>query len=147
MTQQALCASACIVHDSKMLIVKRSEHETSFPGIFEIPGGHIELGEGFEEGLRREVKEETGLDVVIGDPYFAFTYTGPTSGRHIGEIHFMAELTDASQPVLLDPNEHSEFQWITEDQINTYEFTDQIRQSVVKGFARKNTDEARNAKS
>jgi len=28
-----------------------------------IPGGHIELGERIEEGLRREVKEETGLDI------------------------------------------------------------------------------------
>lgn len=28
-----------------------------------VPGGHIELGENIEEALRREVKEETGLDV------------------------------------------------------------------------------------
>lgn len=137
MTTQALCASAFIFQDGKLLVVKRSEHEDSFPGIYEIPGGHIELGESFQDGLQREVKEETGLDVTVGDPYFAFTYTGPTSGRHIGEIHFMAELTSGNQAVVLDPNEHSEYSWITEEEIDTFDFTDLIRQSVAKGFARR----------
>jgi nucleoside triphosphatase len=32
-------------------------------GTYVVPGGHVELGETLEEALRREVKEETGLDI------------------------------------------------------------------------------------
>ena len=32
-------------------------------GKYVVPGGHVELGESLEEALRREIKEETGLDI------------------------------------------------------------------------------------
>jgi len=34
-----------------------------WPGMFVVPGGHVELGEHIEDAIRREAKEETGLDV------------------------------------------------------------------------------------
>lgn len=134
MNEQVLCASAFIYHDGKVLAVRRSDHETSFAGYYEIPGGHIEIGESYEAGLQREVKEETGLDVTVLHPYFAFTYLSPNSGRHIGEVHFLAELTDSAQAVLLNPDEHSEYQWIEASQIDSLNFTEVLRQSVAQGF-------------
>jgi nucleoside triphosphatase len=34
-----------------------------WPGVYVVPGGHVELGERLEEAVAREAKEETGLDV------------------------------------------------------------------------------------
>jgi nucleoside triphosphatase len=45
--------------DGKILLIKGKK----FKDRYVIPGGHIEVGETFEEALRREVKEETGLDI------------------------------------------------------------------------------------
>jgi ADP-ribose pyrophosphatase YjhB (NUDIX family) len=47
-----------------VLLVKRA-----FPprqGEWSLPGGQLELGESLAEGVRREVREETGLDVDVG---------------------------------------------------------------------------------
>jgi 8-oxo-dGTP diphosphatase len=52
---------AVVVHEAKVLLVKRGREPLK--GQWSLPGGLIEVGETIEAGVRREVKEETGLDV------------------------------------------------------------------------------------
>ena len=49
--------------DDHVLMLKRSDYVDKFAGEWDLPGGHIQVGEDFEVGMKREVKEETGLDV------------------------------------------------------------------------------------
>jgi ADP-ribose pyrophosphatase YjhB (NUDIX family) len=55
---------AVVVHDHKALIVKRA-HEPR-KGEWSLPGGHVELGESLHDAVRREIREETGIDVEVG---------------------------------------------------------------------------------
>ena len=55
---------AVVVRGDRALIIKRA-HEPR-RGEWSLPGGLLELGESLEDAARREIKEETGLDVVIG---------------------------------------------------------------------------------
>lgn len=55
---------AVIVRDGKALIIKRA-HEPR-KGEWSLPGGLVELGESLSDAVRREIKEETNLDVEIG---------------------------------------------------------------------------------
>jgi ADP-ribose pyrophosphatase YjhB (NUDIX family) len=55
---------AVIVRDGRALIVKRA-HEPR-KGEWSLPGGLLELGESLQDAVRREIKEETTLDVTIG---------------------------------------------------------------------------------
>ena len=59
-----LGVGAIIFFGEKVLLVKRGK-EPGY-GKWSIPGGAVELGETLKEGLLREVKEETGLEVEIG---------------------------------------------------------------------------------
>ena len=52
-----------IVLDNKVLLFKRSPEETTNPGKYGMLGGHIEKGESPEEALRREIKEEAGVEL------------------------------------------------------------------------------------
>ena len=46
-----------------VLMLKRSNYVDKFAGEWDLPGGHIQVGEDFEVGMKREVKEETDLNV------------------------------------------------------------------------------------
>jgi 8-oxo-dGTP diphosphatase len=53
-----------VVRDGRALIIKRA-HEPR-RGEWSIPGGTVEVGEALTEAVQRELREETGLDVVVG---------------------------------------------------------------------------------
>ena len=56
---------AVIVKDNKVLLIKRAGEPGR--GLWSIPGGLVELGEKIKDAVRREVKEETGLDVKVDE--------------------------------------------------------------------------------
>ncbi len=52
---------AIIVNDKGQVLLVTSP---KWPGLYVIPGGHVELGESMVDAVRREVKEEVGLEVI-----------------------------------------------------------------------------------
>ena len=48
---------------SEALMLTRSKDHNKFPGEFDLPGGHLHVGEKIKQGLAREVKEETGISI------------------------------------------------------------------------------------
>ena len=60
--------------DGTFLITKRVMTQAWAPGWWEVSGGGVQAGESSEEAVRREVKEETGLDVRNAEGGYAFTY-------------------------------------------------------------------------
>jgi ADP-ribose pyrophosphatase YjhB (NUDIX family) len=56
-----LAVSAAILRDGKVLIVRRARKPAL--GVYTLPGGVVEAGETLEDAVRREVREETALDI------------------------------------------------------------------------------------
>ena len=65
-----------VVLDNKILLLKRVKPSTDGLGFWELPGGGLEYGETPNQALIRELKEETGLDIVIIKPAYTFTKIG-----------------------------------------------------------------------
>ena len=57
--------AAIIVRDDEILLVKRGSQPAI--GKWSIPGGSVEIGETLEEAVKREVMEETGLEIEVGE--------------------------------------------------------------------------------
>ena len=63
------CGCLIINEKGQILLEKRKDN-----GLYCLPGGAIELGESVEEGLRREIKEETGI--ILPDVHFLMAFSG-----------------------------------------------------------------------
>lgn len=67
-----VATKAFIEHEGKILVVRESRayRDSTNAGLYDVVGGRVEPGQRFDDSLRREIKEETGLDVTIGRPFF-----------------------------------------------------------------------------
>ena len=95
--------------NGKILILKRKGSHAPY---YSIPGGHLELGETFEEGAIRETKEETDLDII--DPkVIAVTNNLETyrnEGLHFISIVLLAENFSGDLKIM-EPEKHDELLW------------------------------------
>ncbi|MGP4047642.1 NUDIX hydrolase [Streptomyces sp. 2A115] len=73
-------AAAVVMREGLVLLVRRSETERFLPRVWGVPCGKLEPGESPEDGVLRELKEETGLlgEVVrkVGESSFVSEYQG-----------------------------------------------------------------------
>lgn len=67
-----------IVIRMKVLLIKNNNIILGYErGIYQFPGGHLEENESFIECIKREIMEETGIEVLekdIGDPFYKIVY-------------------------------------------------------------------------
>lgn len=115
-------AKAVLYKKDKVLLVKRSSYMKKHAGEWDLPGGHIIEGEDMEDGLLREVWEETGLR--IKDPVKLHSNGNDT--------YYKAELPD-SEVKLSD--EHTEYELFTLDEIEELKFPNKYAKAVEETLA------------
>lgn len=67
-------SAGILIKDNMILVGQRPENHT-LAGLWEFPGGKIELGESPEQALARELNEELGISAEIGDLKIACTHS------------------------------------------------------------------------
>jgi mutator protein MutT len=106
---------AAVVEDHGRYFVTRRQKGVHLEGLWEFPGGKIETGESLADGLRRELKEELGTEVEIGDEIFAVTHD--YADRRV-ELHFLA-CTFLNAPV---PLLGQEMRWVAREDLKSLKF-------------------------
>ena len=107
-------AAGCIVRDADtqmILLLRRSINETSFHGMWELPGGKLEEDELPEETAHNETTEETGLGI-----YQKLVKTDTKLDYHIDhdmEKIYYGFLVETKNPNVVLSDEHDGFMWIT----------------------------------
>ncbi len=106
---------AVIKKGDRYLILLRSKSETAFPGMWDFPGGKLELGEEPFLGVEREVREETGLVVKAEKVVFTYDYERPDDVLHFVLYAVTVVVGDLERITL--SKEHSEFRFATREEI------------------------------
>lgn len=97
------CAGAVVVRDGRALLVKRAREP--FLGWWDVPGGYLEYGEHPEDAARRELKEETGLDIRIVRLLGVYVSRyGPTEQRTL-DLIYLAEVAGGEERPADDASE------------------------------------------
>ena len=134
--------AAFIVNDiGEMLVVRRGKEPAK--GTLDLPGGFVDMGETVEEGMRREIKEETGLDV--GDIRYLFSspnvYMYSGMGVHTLDMDYLVPLhgdPDGFKAVVRAADDAAEALWLPIDEVNPAEFgLTSIRNAVVRFLAQR----------
>jgi len=95
-------------NDGRILVLKRSSKDDHKPGVWETVGGGMDEEEAPQVELRREVLEETGLEVDVREPFNVFTFRKDTGEFKVG-ITFLCKYL-GGEVVLSD--EHTDYRWI-----------------------------------
>lgn len=101
----------------QVFLARRAETKRFLPGVYELPGGHIDFGESMEDGLKREIREEFGVSIRVGDPVGVFTYLNEIKGSHSIEVVYFAQLDGDSAEPVLNPADHSASGWYAESEL------------------------------
>jgi len=82
-------AGAIVIHEGKILLVKRGVEPGK--GLWAIPGGTLRLGETLRECAAREILEETGITIAVGECVYVFDLI---EGDENGKIKFHFVVAD-----------------------------------------------------
>jgi 8-oxo-dGTP diphosphatase len=112
---------ALVSFDGKILLLRESQNykDGTNTGKFDVPGGRITPGEGFENSLKREVLEETGLRIRIGKPFFVNESRLTVREEKWQVVRIFFEAFSENDKVILS-EDHDNYIWIDSRDFRKY---------------------------
>lgn len=93
-------ARAIIIENNKLLVMHRNKEGSQY---FTLVGGRVNDSETIEQGLRREIKEETGMDVVNARLVFTEEHAAPYNDQYV----FLCEVASHDSIAIQDASEEA----------------------------------------
>lgn len=108
-------AAGLVFRDGKLLIAQRHA-DAHLGGLWEFPGGKRELGETFEACLARELREELGIEVEVGELVESLTHQYAEKTVHLQFYHCRWKEREPRAIGCAD------FKWVELAEVNNYGF-------------------------
>lgn len=107
--QRVDVVGAAVVRDGRVLASRRTE-PPRLAGLWEFPGGKVELGESDEQALRRELREELQVEASVGDRIGGDLLIGETAVLRV----YLCTLL-SGEPALVDHDAH---RWLSATELD-----------------------------
>lgn len=111
MTKLIEVVGAVLVEDGRVFAAKRGPGQ-SMAGLWEFPGGKIEPGETPQVALARELREELGVDVIVGEFLVSARHDSGTSVIKLST--YMCQISSGTMAL----TEHAASRWVTPSELN-----------------------------
>lgn len=135
-TDTATCACALLCRNQTFLLARRSLETSFYPGVWDLPGGHVRAGEIIEAALVREVEEELG--VVPGSYRLIETLVEKDLEKNGPGIYaiFLVSRWSGGEPKLANI-EHTELRWCSLTEAAKLQLADQRYLAIFEQIMRR----------
>ncbi len=121
-----VAVGAIIFRDEKILLVKRSKPPAK--GMWAIPGGKINSGESMKDALRREIKEETNLEIEVGEVVYVFDVLEYDKNNRL-RFHYVIIDFECiyKNGIIMAGDDAAEVCWVSEKELNNINVNSKTR--------------------
>lgn len=103
---------AIINNKRQLLITLRGEKARNEKGTWEIPGGSVEFGETLQEALKREIREELGIEIKVIELLDICDHIISSESQHWVSPTYICKVAKGT-PKILEPEKCEKFGWFT----------------------------------
>lgn len=116
---------AAVITRGDLVLACRRNAEREAGGLWEFPGGKVEAGESAQDALVREIREELGVGIRVGE--LLHRGATPMNGRVVDLSCYWATLTDAAPSASTD---HDGIRWFRRDDLHEVDWPEPDRDAV-----------------
>jgi 8-oxo-dGTP diphosphatase len=102
--------------DGRLFLSRRGPQAKNERGLWEFPGGSVEFGETLVQALQREMREEYGIEITVGDLLDVVDHILPDEGQHWVSPTFLCTIS-AGEPSIREPEKCSEIGWFLLEEV------------------------------
>ncbi len=121
-------------HQDKIMMLKLNEDDRT---VYDLPGGRMEYGEGIFETLKREIKEEIGVDIDFKtEPTLLRVYDYLHQGDKVHRlmVTFCYEVQELIEKPDGQGEPNTEVVWLTKEELNKLELNPNYREMLLSAF-------------
>jgi len=100
----------------RLFLSRRGPEAKNERGLWEFPGGSVEFGETLVDALKREVREEYGVEIEVGELLDVVDHMLPEAGQHWVSPTFLCRLR-SGEPAIREPGKCAEIGWFAPDEM------------------------------
>jgi len=100
----------------RLFLSRRGARANNERGLWDFPGGSVELGEKLADALAREMREEYGIEIAVGELLDVVDHILPDEGQHWVSPTFICTIT-SGEPVIRELGKCTEIGWFHPDEM------------------------------
>lgn len=108
------CGAFILNEKGELLLQQRNKSPEK--GFWSIPGGKLEMFETFNDAVKRETKEELGVDIEVGDCLGICDHIIPAEEKHWVSPSYLCKII-SGEPRIMEPQKHLDLKWYSLDSL------------------------------